>query len=133
MPQIQIKVNDNGSLRITGDVELLDGEGNVYTTKPSFSLCRCGLSNNKPFPIVHIKVNSNHKFGFLKKNKTTTSGLTLASHSFFICPLVLYQQSHQLESGAPLQSGLLHEAFAPFRPSNEFCQSQFHNSGYDNG
>lgn len=49
MSKIQIKVNDNGSLRITGDVELLDGEGNVYTTKPSFSLCRCGLSNNKPF------------------------------------------------------------------------------------
>lgn len=49
MSKVQIKVNDNGSLRITGDVELLDGEGNVYTTKPSFSLCRCGKSNNKPF------------------------------------------------------------------------------------
>lgn len=49
MSKVQIKVNDNGSLRITGDVELLDGEGNVYETKPSFSLCRCGLSNNKPF------------------------------------------------------------------------------------
>jgi CDGSH iron-sulfur domain-containing protein 3 len=47
--KVQIKVNDNGSLRVTGEVELLDGEGNVYTTKPSFSLCRCGLSNNKPF------------------------------------------------------------------------------------
>ncbi|MHC0036027.1 CDGSH iron-sulfur domain-containing protein [Pseudoneobacillus sp. C159] len=49
MTKVQIKVNDNGSLRISGDVELLDGEGNVIETKPAFSLCRCGLSKNKPF------------------------------------------------------------------------------------
>lgn len=49
MSKVQIKVNDNGSLRISGDVELLDGEGNVFDTKPTFSLCRCGMSNNKPF------------------------------------------------------------------------------------
>lgn len=47
--KVTIKVNDNGSIRITGDVELLDGEGNRYETKPSFSLCRCGQSANKPF------------------------------------------------------------------------------------
>ena len=49
MEKVQIKVNDNGSLRITGDVELLDGQGNKIETKPSFSLCRCGLSQKKPF------------------------------------------------------------------------------------
>jgi CDGSH iron-sulfur domain-containing protein 3 len=49
MSKVQIKVNDNGSLRITGDVELLDGEGNKIETKQVFSLCRCGLSSNKPF------------------------------------------------------------------------------------
>ncbi|MBY0096468.1 CDGSH iron-sulfur domain-containing protein [Mesobacillus maritimus] len=49
MSKVQIKVNDNGSLRVTGDVELIDGEGNVFETKPTFSLCRCGMSNNKPF------------------------------------------------------------------------------------
>ncbi|MGE8204425.1 CDGSH iron-sulfur domain-containing protein [Heyndrickxia sp. NPDC080065] len=49
MSKVQIKVNDNGSYRITGDVELIDPEGNVFETKPSFSLCRCGLSNKKPF------------------------------------------------------------------------------------
>ena len=48
MSKVQIKVNDNGSLRVTGDIELIDGEGNLIETKPSFSLCRCGLSNNKP-------------------------------------------------------------------------------------
>jgi CDGSH-type Zn-finger protein len=47
--KVVIKVNDNGSLRITGDVELVDAEGNVFETKKSFSLCRCGHSENKPF------------------------------------------------------------------------------------
>lgn len=44
-----IKVNDNGSLRISGEIELLDGEGNKIETKETFSLCRSGLSKNKPF------------------------------------------------------------------------------------
>ncbi|WP_409301519.1 CDGSH iron-sulfur domain-containing protein [Peribacillus sp. SCS-155] len=49
MSKVQIKVNDNGSLRVSGEIELLDGEGNVIETKPVFSLCRCGMSQNKPF------------------------------------------------------------------------------------
>ncbi|MET3696221.1 CDGSH iron-sulfur domain-containing protein [Bacillus oleivorans] len=51
MEKITIKVNDNGSLRITGgeNIDLLDGEGNKIETKSSFSLCRCGRSKNKPF------------------------------------------------------------------------------------
>lgn len=32
LSKVTIKVNDNGSLRITGDVELLDGAGNKYET-----------------------------------------------------------------------------------------------------
>lgn len=47
--KVTIKINDNGSIRITGDVELIDAEGNRFETKPSFSLCRCGHSENKPF------------------------------------------------------------------------------------
>ncbi|WP_100372893.1 CDGSH iron-sulfur domain-containing protein [Bacillus sp. FJAT-45037] len=47
--KVTLKVNDNGSLRITGDVELLDGEGNPFPHKPAFSLCLCGASKNKPF------------------------------------------------------------------------------------
>ncbi|WP_077618694.1 CDGSH iron-sulfur domain-containing protein [Bacillus sinesaloumensis] len=49
MSKVTIKVNDNGSLRITGDVDLVDAEGNKFQTKQTFSLCRCGLSKNKPF------------------------------------------------------------------------------------
>lgn len=44
-----IKVNDNGSLRVTGNVELVDGEGHKIETKETFSLCRCGFSDRKPF------------------------------------------------------------------------------------
>jgi len=45
----EIKINDNGSLRVTGEFTLLDGEGKPMQTNQSISLCRCGLSNKKPF------------------------------------------------------------------------------------
>lgn len=58
--KVTIKINDNGSIRVKGKVELLDGEGNVYEVKESFSLCRCGQSNNKPFcDGTHRKVSFN--------------------------------------------------------------------------
>jgi CDGSH-type Zn-finger protein len=47
--KVTIKVNDNGSLRVSGPVELVDAEGNSFEHKDSFSLCRCGGSGNKPF------------------------------------------------------------------------------------
>ncbi|MBM7693197.1 CDGSH-type Zn-finger protein [Peribacillus deserti] len=49
MSKVQIKVMDNGGFRVTGDVELIDMEGNVFPAKPAFSLCRCGLSSNLPY------------------------------------------------------------------------------------
>lgn len=47
--KVQLKVRDNGSILVTGDVELVDAEGNPFPKKQKFSLCRCGASNNKPF------------------------------------------------------------------------------------
>lgn len=44
-----LQIRDDGSILVKGEVELLDAEGNVYETKPKFSLCRCGASSNKPF------------------------------------------------------------------------------------
>lgn len=49
MSKSKIKVRDNGSLLVQGDFELVDADGNVFETKPTVSLCRCGLSDNKPF------------------------------------------------------------------------------------
>jgi CDGSH-type Zn-finger protein len=47
----KIKVNSNGSIRIEGDFELTDAQGNPFNLngRTAISLCRCGLSNNKPF------------------------------------------------------------------------------------
>ncbi|APH04517.1 CDGSH iron-sulfur domain-containing protein [Bacillus weihaiensis] len=49
MSNRQIKVMDNGPLRVSGEVELIDMDGNKLTTKQSFSLCRCGLTSKMPF------------------------------------------------------------------------------------
>lgn len=45
----QIKISDNGPLVVTGDIQLTDSEGNEYSKKGKFYLCRCGLSSKKPF------------------------------------------------------------------------------------
>ncbi|MDQ0875972.1 CDGSH-type Zn-finger protein [Paenibacillus sp. V4I3] len=49
MSDLTIKVNDNGPLRIMGKVDMVDAEGNRFETPESFILCRCGLSDKKPF------------------------------------------------------------------------------------
>jgi len=51
MSNTTIKVNNNGSLRIEGDFQITDKDGNVYDLggRTVVSLCRCGRSANKPF------------------------------------------------------------------------------------
>jgi CDGSH-type Zn-finger protein len=54
MAQVTITLRPNGPLRIedpNGVIEMVDAEGKKFdlTGKPAFSLCRCGLSANKPF------------------------------------------------------------------------------------
>ena len=46
-----ITVNNNGSLRVEGDFEIVDKDGNRYDLggRTLVSICRCGRSNNKPF------------------------------------------------------------------------------------
>lgn len=44
-----IQVKDNGPLFISGDFKVVDAEGHSFTTKKVCSLCRCGLSDKKPF------------------------------------------------------------------------------------
>jgi CDGSH-type Zn-finger protein len=48
---VTITVRDNGSLRISGPIALLDGEGNAFHVEPGKAvfLCRCGGSATKPF------------------------------------------------------------------------------------
>jgi len=51
MPNTKITVNDNGSLKIEGDFEIVDRNGVPYDLggREIVSLCRCGNSKNKPF------------------------------------------------------------------------------------
>jgi CDGSH-type Zn-finger protein len=51
MAATRITVNNNGSVRVEGDFELCDQDGNVVSMPgvARISLCRCGHSANKPF------------------------------------------------------------------------------------
>lgn len=51
MATTKIIVNNNGSLKIEGDFEIVDREGRVFDLagREVIGLCRCGLSQNKPF------------------------------------------------------------------------------------
>ena len=47
----KITVNNNGSLKLEGDIEIYDAAGGKYDLagRTKISLCRCGQSANKPF------------------------------------------------------------------------------------
>jgi CDGSH-type Zn-finger protein len=51
MSKNKITVNPNGPLRLEGEFEIVDAQGNSYGLdgRTVLSLCRCGLSKNKPF------------------------------------------------------------------------------------
>ncbi len=51
MSKTKITVLSNGSVRIEGDFEIVDAEGKEYGLqgRTLVSVCRCGLSQNKPF------------------------------------------------------------------------------------
>lgn len=51
MAATKLTVKNNGSLVVSGDFELVDKDGNLYDLagRETISVCRCGLSKNKPF------------------------------------------------------------------------------------
>ncbi len=51
MSKTKLIINNNGSIKIEGDFEIVDCDGNVYGLegRTALGLCRCGLSSNKPF------------------------------------------------------------------------------------
>ena len=48
---VHITVRPNGPLRVEGHIILKDADGKEWdlTGKPAISLCRCGLSEKRPF------------------------------------------------------------------------------------
>lgn len=49
MTKVKIQVLDDAPLAIIGESELVDGDGMTMKVADEFHLCRCGLSNNKPY------------------------------------------------------------------------------------
>ena len=51
MSKTTLTINSNGSVKIEGDFEIVDRTGAQYDLggRDIVSLCRCGLSKNKPF------------------------------------------------------------------------------------
>ena len=51
MSKTKITVNSNSSIKVEGDFEIVDRNGGVYNLqgREIVALCRCGLSQNKPF------------------------------------------------------------------------------------
>jgi CDGSH-type Zn-finger protein len=47
----RILIKNNGSIKVEGDFEIVDQEGRPFDLagRTAVSLCRCGLSKNKPF------------------------------------------------------------------------------------
>ena len=47
----KLTINSNGSIKLEGDFEIVDKAGTNYGLggRSVVSLCRCGLSKNKPF------------------------------------------------------------------------------------
>ena len=63
MATTKITVNSNGSVRLEGDFEIVDKNGNVYDLggRELVSICRCGQSKNKPFCDGAHKGNFEHE------------------------------------------------------------------------
>lgn len=70
-------VRPDGPLIVSGDVEVLDAEGNSLYQGNSIALCRCGASKNKPFcDAMHKEVDfsDNAQFNDLKTEPAEASG-----------------------------------------------------------
>ncbi len=59
MSDVTISVRQNGPLKVTGPITIVDFEGVAFELPPGTSvvLCRCGHSGNKPFcDATHRKI-----------------------------------------------------------------------------
>jgi CDGSH-type Zn-finger protein len=63
MTKTRLTINSNGSIKVEGDFEIVDMQGNAYGLqgRTLLSLCRCGRSANKPFCDGSHKGNFEHE------------------------------------------------------------------------
>ncbi len=64
MPSTKIIVRNDGPLRVEGEIELVDMQGQPYglAGRTAIALCRCGHSANKPFCDGSHKAAANKPF-----------------------------------------------------------------------
>jgi len=62
MSKTKLTVNNNGSLKVEGEFEIVDAQGNSYglAGRTVISICRSGMSKNKPFCDGSHKENFDH-------------------------------------------------------------------------
>jgi CDGSH-type Zn-finger protein len=57
---VKIETIKNGPYIVTGEVELIDADGNKFPVEKRMALCRCGASTEKPFcDGTHSKIGFN--------------------------------------------------------------------------
>lgn len=51
MKKTRLTIRSNGSMKLEGEFEIVDESGTAYGLggREIVSICRCGLSNNKPY------------------------------------------------------------------------------------
>lgn len=51
MADVKVNIRDNGPFLVTGPITLCDAAGNQFNLggKETVALCRCGMSENRPF------------------------------------------------------------------------------------
>jgi 3-phenylpropionate/trans-cinnamate dioxygenase ferredoxin subunit len=49
MAHVKIETIKHGPYIVTGEVELIDADGNKFPVEKRMALCRCGASTEKPF------------------------------------------------------------------------------------
>ena len=68
-----VRVDEDGPLCLTGDIELKGPDGSLISTETRLTLCRCGHSNNKPFCD-----NSHKEAGFVDDGSLGQGGVKIA-------------------------------------------------------
>ena len=65
MADVKVEIRANGPLRVSGEIEIVDVEGNNYALPEGqfVTFCRCGDSSNKPF------CDGSHREGFEAESK----------------------------------------------------------------
>lgn len=63
MAGTKLTILSNGSVKVEGDFEIVDAQGTAYGLegRTTVSICRCGMSKNKPFCDGAHKGNFDHE------------------------------------------------------------------------